>query len=260
MMLVSFILAALAYGAASLAYGISASTRESRAPRIALVVAALLHFSTIGAQCVEGLHPFKSIFLATSLGVLTTVAGYLLMSARKRPMRALGAVLAPLGLIGLTLGVVLGPESASQEPASTEMVRTHIASATFGLAGFALAAGIAGLYIGMDRRLRKKLFRPGQSGISLSGLERLHFWLVLIVTPVFTLTIATGGVVLANQGGEVLAERAVELAAAGVAWLASVTVIVARAVWGLRGRRAAWLTITAFVSILLIVVWYGVRS
>ncbi len=259
-MLVLFILAALAYGAASLAYGISAGSKEARAPRIALVVAALLHFSTIGSQCLQGMHPFKSIFLATSLGMMTTVVGYLLLSARKRPMRALGAVLAPLGLIGLTVGVVMGPGAPDDGPAAQALIRAHIASATLGLAGFSLAAGVAGLYLGMEQRLRRKVFRPGQSGISLAGLDKLHLWLVLVVTPVFTVAIATGGAALVGEGGDMLRARAFELVAAGVAWLASMTVLVARAGWGFRGRRAAWLTILAFAAMLLIVVWYGVRA
>jgi hypothetical protein len=84
---------------------------------------------------------------------------------------------------------------------------------------------------------------------------------VLVVTPIFTLAIATGGAALSGQGpGDLLRERALELIAAGVAWMASMTVLVARAGWGFRGRRAAWLTILAFASVLCIVVWYGVRG
>jgi hypothetical protein len=48
--------------------------------------------------------------------------------------------------------------------------------------------------------------------------------------------------------------------AAGVAWLASVGVLAARGGWGIRGRRAAWLTIVAFAATVAIVVGYGVRG
>jgi ABC-type uncharacterized transport system permease subunit len=260
-MLLLFILAALAYGAASLAYGVSSEARPSKAPRVALAVAAALHLSTIGSQCVDGMHPFKSIFLATSLGLLVTVAGYLLLSLTWRPMRALGAVLAPLGLIGLTVGVVMGPGASDDPHTAVALVRAHIAAATLGLAGFSLAAGVAGLYLAMERRLRTKVFRPNRSGISLAGLDKLHVWLVLVVTPIFTIAIATGGAALVGQGAsEMLQARALELISAGVAWLASMTVLVARAVWGFRGRRAAWLTIISFVCVVVIVVWYGVRG
>src|SRR5262245_16675723 len=69
-MLPFFILAALAYGAASFAYGAGADEGSSvkQWARALLAGAALLHLATIGAQCVDGNHPFKSVFLATSLG------------------------------------------------------------------------------------------------------------------------------------------------------------------------------------------------
>jgi ABC-type uncharacterized transport system permease subunit len=266
-MLPFFILAALAYGAASFAYG--AGTDESssikRWPRALLAAAAVLHLGTVGAQCVDGNHPFKSVFLATSLGLLIAVIGFLAISATRRPMRALGAVLAPLGLIGLTVGVVMGP-SATQHEVSAGVVRTHIALATLGVAGFVLAAGVAGLYLGMERRLRTKQFQPGQSGIaqsgiSLTGLDRLHWWLVLLTAPVFTLAIVTGAIALLREEGvEMLSARAVEITAAGVAFLATTVSLVSRAAWGLRGRKAAWLTMVAFVCMALILIWYGVRS
>ncbi len=261
-MLPLFILAALAYGAAAFAFG--AGTDEGSAirkwARALLAGAALLHLSTIGSQCVDGNHPFTSVFLATSLGLLIAVVGFLAISAKRRPMRALGAVLAPFGLIGLTIGVVMGPTSA-QPGVSVGLIRAHIALATVGVSGFVLAAGVAGLYLGMERRLRTKQFQPGQSGISLLGLDRLHWWLVLLTTPVFTLAIVTGSIALLREGGlEMLSARAVEITAAAVAFLATTASLISRAVWGLRGRKAAWLTMIAFVCMTLILISYGVRG
>ena len=130
-----------------------------------------------------------------------------------------------------------------------------------GLAGFTLAAGVAGLYLGMERRLRRKQFRPGGGGLSLQGLDRLHHRLVLLVTPVFTLAIVTGVLWTVEVGGlEQLRGRMFEVAAAGVAWAASLVLLVSRAVWGTRGRSSAWLTLVAFLATVLIVVSYGVRS
>jgi ABC-type uncharacterized transport system permease subunit len=262
-MLPFFILAALAYGAASFAYG--AGTDEGSSikqwGRVLLAGAALLHLSTIGAQCVDGNHPFKSVFLATSLGLLIAVVGFLAISAKRRPMRALGAVLAPLGLIGLTVGVVMGPGTSAGGSFSVGLLRAHIALATVGVSGFTLAAGVAGLYLGMERRLRTKQFQPGQAGISLRGLERLHLWLVLLVTPVFTLAIVTGAVVLLRGGDlEMLSERAIELFAAAIAFVATSVSLIARAVWGLSGRKSAWLTMVAFLCMVTILLTYAVRS
>ena len=113
----------------------------------------------------------------------------------------------------------------------------------------------------MERRLRTKQFTPGQSGISLTGLDRLHWWLVLLVTPVFTVAIVTGALTLLHhEGMQMLSDRGLELAAAAIAFLASTISLVARAAWGLRGRKAAWLTMIAFVCMCLILVSYGLRS
>ncbi|PRP96731.1 cytochrome c biogenesis protein CcsA [Enhygromyxa salina] len=262
-MLPFFILAALAYGAASFAYGAGTSEGSSikQWARALLAGAALLHTATVGAQCVEGNHPFKSVFLATSLGLLIAVAGFLAISAKRRPMRALGAVLAPFGLIGLTLGVVMGPADGVGAGVGAGVVRAHIALATVGVSGFTLAAGVAGLYLGMERRLRTKQFQPTESGISLLGLDRLHWWLVLLVTPVFTLAIVTGAIALLRVGGpQMLSGRLIELVAAGVAFIATSAALISRAVWGLRGRKAAWLTMVAFLCMVLILVSYAVRS
>ena len=267
-----FVLAAIAYGAASFAYGAAAGGREDEdvgppvAPRLLLAGAAVLHLSTIGAQCVVGDHPFKSIFLVTSLGVWVAVVGYLLIANKHRPMRALGAVLAPVGLVGLTLSVVLGPSNGglvtgTDNALLNPLLRAHVALATLGLAGFFLAAGVAGLYLAMDRRLRAKKFRPGGGQMSLSGLESLQYWLTVLVTPVFTLSVIAGAVFALRSGGvDLMLSRTTELTAAAVAWLASLAVLFSRLAWGLRGRKAAWLTMVSFVSMVLIVVSYGLRG
>lgn len=267
MTLIVFILAALAYGAATVAYGAERS-RDSTGPdarlrrwgRLLLALAAALHFAAIGAQCVEGDHPLKNIYLATSFGTLIAVGAYLPLSRPGR-LEPLGPVMAPVGLIGLVLGVVFSGLGSSTVIGARGIASAHVGFASVGLAGFTLTAGVASLYLAAERRLRNKKFVPGQRGMSLTGLDRLHHRMVLAVTPVFTLAIVTGVLWILEAGGpEQLRGRLFEIGAAGIAWLASVTVLVARAAWGTRGRHAARLTLVAFFSIVLIVVWYGVRT
>ena len=260
-MLVFFILAALAYGAAAFAFGSQRDEGQQRWARWLLAAAAALHVGTIGAQCTHGDHPFTSVFLAMSFGVLLTVAGFLALSATRRPMRALGAVLAPVGLIGLTVGVVMGPEGhALPGKLPPGLIALHIGAAIVGLAGFALASGIAGLYLAMERRIRAKDFRPGEGGMSLLGLDKLHYRILLFVTPVFTVAIITGALAILQEGHGLWSERPLELVAAGVAWVASVVALSSRVIWGVRGRRAAALTMLAMSALVLIVVSYGYRT
>jgi ABC-type uncharacterized transport system permease subunit len=261
-MLLFFILAALAYGAASFAFGAGSGADTARKwGRGALAIAAVMQIGTIGGQCIGGNHPFRSVFLVTSLITLLVVIGYLALSARGREMRALGASMGPVGLVGLALGVFMGPgEVVAPAEASTGLLLLHIGFAALGVAGFGLSAGVAGLYLALDRRLRNKKIKPGRSGLSLKSLERLQYWLVLGVVPVFTVSIVAGVIALRGRGDELLDTRGLELIAAAIAWLSSVMSVVARAAWGIRGRRAAWLSILAFVSMLLILVSYGLRG
>ncbi len=269
MQLVLFIAAALAYGAASFAYG--AETGETptaagapsglrRRARPLLVLGAVLHTVLIGLQCVDGDHPLKNIYLATSFGTLVAALGYVGLS-RGRPLEPLGAVMAPVALCGLALGVAFSSVNPATLPGGGGIASAHVGFASAGLAGFTLAAAVAGLYLVTERRLRRKQFRAVQGTMSLTGLDRLHHRLVLLVTPVFTLAIVTGVLWILQAGGpHMLRGRIFEIVAAFIAWLASIALLVMRAAWGSRGRQSAWLTIAAFVAVVLIVVSYGVRG
>ncbi len=262
-MLSFFILAALGYGSASFAFGAGGGPDMARRwGRRTLLSAAFFHLATIGAQCVAGNHPFRSVYLVISLIVFLMVLGYLALSAGGRELRAMGATLGPLGLAGLTLGVWLGPGSAHDAVvASPSLLVIHIAMATLGVVGFGLAAGVAALYLGLDRRLRSKKFMLGGApGVSLRSLERLHSWLGLAAVPVFTVAIVSGVVAFRGSATSVFESRGLELIAAAVAWVASVVSVTARSAWGVRGRRASWLSIVAFGAMVLILISYGLRG
>ncbi|MCA9716675.1 MAG: cytochrome c biogenesis protein CcsA [Myxococcales bacterium] len=270
-----FILAALAYGATTFLYGTNSSTaspgspsssgvreRSRRAGDISLAIAGLLHTGCVGAQCVEGDHPFASVFLVVSFAALSAVLGYfVVVVALRKNVPSLGAILAPVALIGLVLGVLFGEPASNHLAATSLLAKSHIGLATAGIALLTLAAGVAAVYLAMERRLRQKIFRPRPGGISLLGLDRMHHRLILLVTPVLTLALVTGVLWILQLGGpEMLGPRWLELAAGGAAWLASVTLLVTRAAFGMRGRQAAGLTIIALLSIIIVLSFYGVRG
>lgn len=259
-----YILAALLYGGAVFAYGAEpAGDRKGPHPvaRSILIASAVAHLASIGSQCVDGDHPLKSVFLASSLGALLAVAGYFPLSRGGR-LDSLGALVASVGLVGLSIGVLFSGEGVDRLPGTRPLATAHVALASAGLAGFTLAAGVSGLYLVTERRLRTKQFRPGGGGMSLIGLDRLQHRMVLFLTPVLTLAIVTGviWILQMDDRDQVLQGRAFELVAAGIAWVASAGLVVSRAVWGTRGRRSAWLTLIAFAAIVGTVASYGVRA
>jgi hypothetical protein len=96
--------------------------------------------------------------------------------------------------------------------------------------------------------------------MSLTGLEKLQYRLVLFMTPVLTVAIVTGALMLVAEGEGAWSGRTIQIGATLVAWLASVIALGARAIWGVRGRRAALLTFLAFAAMLIVVITYGVQS
>ncbi|MEE9386685.1 MAG: cytochrome c biogenesis protein CcsA [Nannocystaceae bacterium] len=262
-MIAPFLLAVSAYGVAFAAF-VAPSDRARQqigAARAVLALGAVFHLACVGVQCADGQHPFSSIYLSMSLGAWLAVIGYLALSGARRPMRPIGAVFAPVAIAALTLGFVLGPQPHPTTSVSHGLLWLHISLAIVGVAGFSLATAVAALYLSFERRLRRREFYPKRPGMSLVGLDRLHWWLVAGVTPVFTIAVATGAVAAVQTGGsEMLSARVLELSASAVACLASVAVLASRAVWGLRGRRAAWLTMVCFASLVVIAISYGVRT
>lgn len=261
-MLVLFILAALLYSAASVFYGIErgGDERTRRVARVLLALAGALHFAWIGAQSASGAHPFESVYRVASFGAVITV-GLFFLVARGRSLWALGAMIAPIGLIGLAIAAIFDNPGLERLPASAGLTRLHIGLATAGLAGFILAAGVAAVYLAMERRLRSRQFKPRPGAISLAGLDRLHHRVMLVVTPLFTLAMVTGVLWIIGAGGlETLRDRWFELVLGGVGWLACVALLGLRAALGMRGRRAAVLTLLAFVCTVAIFVSYGVRA
>lgn len=266
MMLGLFVASALLYGATSFAFG-SVRSRESgedvgvdRYGRLLLAIATTLHFLCIGSQCIDGDHPLKNIFLASSFASWVAVTGYLPLSRGGR-LDALGSIMAPVGLIGLVVGVVFSDVGGSDLPPATGIASIHVVLAMAGFAGLTLAAGVAGMYLAVERRLRTKVFQPGKQGMSLIGLDRLQHRLVLLVTPIFTLAIVTGVLWILEGGGpDQFSGRLFEIVAGAIAWAASVALLTARAVWGTRGRRSAILTLVSFFAVVLIVVSYGVGA
>jgi len=256
-----FILTAVLYATASFAHGVEAAAGPGgRLGRRLLWVAGAAHLVTIGMQCLQGAHPFRSIFLVLSAGMWGALLVYLVFAAIRGPVRGVGGMLAPAGLLGLTLGVVMGPGTQPQGEEFSRLLSVHVGLATLGLAGFVLASALAGLYLGIDGRLRRRRSIPTRGGHSLQSLERLQYGLMAFVAPVFGLAVITGIMVLSKGGPDAdLGRRSAELVAAGVAVVASLAVLVSRFAWGLRGRAAAKFTLVGLAAMIAIVISYGVR-
>jgi ABC-type uncharacterized transport system permease subunit len=249
----------VAYAAATVLYlALHAQPRIAlaRAARIILALGWVVQTVDIGIRCVHMQHPASSTPEAMAFIAWTLVAGFLLASLRYR-LEAAGAFAVPGAVILLLLArVVPAGEAAPAGP----LMNVHIFLATLGVATFALASIIEILYLVQERRLkRKQLDRLRVGGVPLDTLDRLAARCVSIGFPIFTVALVTGAIVVARMG---LVQKGVvrpEYVLAVASWLAFGVLLVAR-VGGWQGRRAAWLTVSGFAGVLLVVLGYFIRA
>ena len=122
----------------------------------------------------------------------------------------------------------------------------HVGLILAAFAGFTLAAGLAGLYLWQERRL--KAHAPGvlrQRAPSQAALDALTGRTILVALPALTLGLAVGLARFASEGGGFDAVMGVAL----LTWAAYAAFLVLRYEAGWRGRRSAYLALAAFALV-----------
>jgi ABC-type uncharacterized transport system permease subunit len=255
----AFYVAMAAYVAASILYLSSLAPVPDwvrRAARLAVIAAFVAHGFDIGWRGVEHVHPGTSI--RESLGFFSwIVVGAYLFLARREGLAVLGAFVAPLALIVLA-GARLSPTGDAVEGLGS-LGRLHIATATVGVAIFALATIVSVIYLMQERNLKRKNFDGVlfKASASLETLDKLSSRLIAIGFPIFTVSMMLGGIWVAQlQQGFMRIEYPIAL----VTWLTFGGLIFGRMLRGYRGRRAAVATILGFVAALVVLGIYLLRS
>ncbi|MGE5184069.1 MAG: inner membrane protein YpjD [Acidobacteriota bacterium] len=254
----AFWVAAVAYAAAAIVlFVVLAGKGKLRPLALALVgVAWLAHGIDIGWRGVEHVHPAESVREALGFLAFIITSGYLLASLRYR-LTLGGVVVMPVALVLLVLAR-LTPAGSEPESLST-LGRVHIVLATVGVGVFALASALSAIYLAEDRALKRKkldglVFRD--RGAPLDALDRLAHRLIWIGFPIFTVALVLGAVWVSRLGEGL--DR-VEYVLALVTWIAYAVLLVARQIYGWRGRRAARLALEGFATALAVLVIYLVR-
>ena len=232
----------------------------ARAGRIILAVASFAQLGDIGVRCFALQHPMSSVSEAMAFSAWMIAVGFLAATFRYH-LHAAGALAVPAVLVLVVLARVAPteqPESTLGSPLGT----VHIFLATVGIATFALAAVLAALYLMQERRLKRKRLdlSRGNENAPLDTLDRLAARCVSVGFPIFTLTIVTGAVWVAQLGllrpGSVIRP---EYILTVIAWAVLGVLLFARVGGGWRGRRTAWLTVGGFSVAVLVLVGYFVR-
>lgn len=251
----AFWVAVAAYSVATaLLFVVLAGNQKLRPAAIAFVVLALVaHGTDIGWRGVEHVHPAQSVREALGFLAFIVTIGYVLASARYR-LTLGGVVVMPVSLVLLVLAR-LTPEGKPED--LTTLGRIHISLATLGVGIFALASALSAIYLVEDRALKRKKFEGvafKDRGAPLEALDRLAHRLVWVGFPIFTVALVLGAI---WTGGRDLGR--VEYLLAGVTWIVFAVLLLARQLYGWRGKRAAKLTLEGFAAALAVLVIYLVR-
>ena len=228
-----------------------------RATAIALVAVAIVaHGTDIGWRGTQHVHPAQSVREAIGLLGFILTGGYLIASARYR-LTIGGVVVMPVSLILLVVAR-LTPAGTAPEDLSA-LGRIHISLATIGVGVFALASALSAIYLVEERALKHKHFDAvafKDKGAPLEALDRMSHRLIWVGFPIFTVALVLGAIWVSKLGESI--DRP-EYPLAAVAWLAFAGLLVARQVYGWRGRRAARFTLTGFAAAVAVLLIYLVR-
>jgi ABC-type uncharacterized transport system permease subunit len=235
--------ALLAYGEAAFAY---AWPRSSGAATWGVRVGWLAQTALLVAQATrtDG-FPWSTWAGSLNLFVWFVVGAYLIWGCRPR-YRLLGLAVMPLAAVLFVVARVGGGtgEGGGSDDGSLFLV-LHVGFVLAAFAGFTLAAGLAGLYLWQESRLKRRAADILRLRLPpLASLERLTWRTIAVSLPLLTLGLAAGVVRQRREGGSVDALEAVTL----LTWLVYSGFLISRPA----GRRAAYLALGGFVLVIVV--------
>jgi ABC-type uncharacterized transport system permease subunit len=162
-----------------------------------------------------------------------------------------GAFLTPIALAVLVPGLLIHGASGIAPDVRRPLLPVHIAIALLGVAAFAVAAGVAAMYLLMERQVKGKRFGIFFSRLpSLQFLDELNRRLVVAGFILLSVTLATGAFFANGTSGIFWQWRPQEIVAV-VAWMIFAAVLGARSIAGWQGRRVAFITMAGFCVLLI---------
>ena len=237
--------ALLGYGEAALAY---ASVRTSKAATWGVRLGWLAQTALLAVQAArsDG-FPWSSWAGSLNLFVWFVVGAYLIWGCRPR-FRLLGLGVMPLAVALLAVSRLAGgtagskPHSAPGSNFGNLFLVLHVGFVLAAFAGFTLAAGLAGLYLWEERRLKLRAADILRLRLPpLTSLERLSRRTISVSLPLLTLGLAAGIVRLRQEGDSL---DALDVLALGT-WLVYGSFVATRP----SGRRAAYLALGGFALV-----------
>lgn len=242
----AYVVAALVY----LAYLVRQMGALATAGRLLVGTGLALHgvalFGLFGAQgggpvgMAQGFSTFAFLLLAI----------FLVVDVRYRKP-VIGAFITPLAVAVLMPGLLLDGGQVLHPEVRQPLLPVHITIALLGVAASAVAAGVAVMYLLMERQVKGKRFGLLFSRLpSLEFLDTLNRQLVVVGFIALSVTLVTGAFFSSAAPGFFWTWQSKQIATL-VAWAVFAALVSARSFGGWRGRRVALLTMTGFGLLLV---------
>ncbi len=238
--------ALLGYGEAALAY---ASMRTARAGTWGVRLGWLAQSGLLAVQAdrMDG-FPWSSWAGSLNLFVWFVVGFYLIWGCRPR-FRLLGLAVMPVAFVLLVAahlggGTGAGAGTGGNLRYGNLFLVLHVGFVLAAFAGFTVAAGLAGLYLWEERRLKRRSADILRLRLPpLDSLEQLARRTIAVSLPLLTLGLAAGIVRMRRDGDHLDALEVLTLGA----WALYGSFVLARPA----GRRAAYLALGGFALVAL---------
>jgi cytochrome c-type biogenesis protein CcsB len=228
----------------------------SRLPPLVLGAGFIIHTLALSAYFMrEGFPALTEMREALLFKSWLMVACYLLIQIKYR-LTVLGGIIAPLAFLMSLAGIAFGSGSGEIPPdLKTFWLPLHVTSAFLGNAVFALAFGVSLIYLLQERHLKHKRMTALMKRFpSLESLDRLNYVLLGWGFPFMTLGIVTGSIWAGIYWGNYWSWEPRQISS-GIAWLFYGALLHGRVTAGLRGKKAAFLTIVGFTVVLGYFLW-----
>ena len=163
----------------------------------------------------------------------------------------MGAFITPAAVAVLLPALLISGREPIPSTFRRPLLPVHITIALAGVAAFAVAAGVAVMYLLMERQMKGKRFGLLFSRLpSLTFLDQLNKQLVLWGFVALSVTLITGAFFSSSSAGLFWRWEPKEIATV-VAWIVFAVLLNARFFAGWRGRRVAVLTMAGFCVLLV---------
>ncbi|RMD82780.1 MAG: c-type cytochrome biogenesis protein CcsB [Candidatus Dadabacteria bacterium] len=198
-----------------------------------------------------GVLPVTTFYEGLSFLAWLTVGIYIAVGARYR-LTAIGAIVSPLAFV-LTVAAALPDQGTETVPPMlrSPWLPVHVTLAFLGNAVFAFAFAISVVYLLQEYQLKSR--RSGwliRRLPSLEQLDRLNYRCLVWGFPLLSLGIVTGAIWASNEWGRFWSWEPREVLSL-FTWLVYAGLLQFRLTAGLRGRRAATLTIVGFTLVVV---------